>query len=90
MLIVAVLVVASLFILVQPVHASANTIALSAISPQYYIRGATVSFSGTVTGPGTSVGIIVKDTGGANIFTDQVTPSGGAFSGNFRNRESRS
>ncbi len=65
-------------------------ITLTAISPQYYARGATVSYSGIVTiggvpaPDGTVVGIIVKDYHDVTMVDQKRTTSGtGAFSGNF-------
>ncbi len=72
------------------VNAPATTVVtVTAFSPQYYMRGATVSYSGTVTigglpaSDGTNVGIIVKDYLNAEILTEQKTTIGGAFTGSF-------
>jgi hypothetical protein len=62
---------------------------LDPISPQNYQRGDTVYYTGTVTiggspaPDGTDVGIVVKDSLGVEIFTDQKTTTLGAFSGSF-------
>jgi len=59
-----------------------TVVTLNVVSPQYYMRGATVSYSGTVSPSGT-VGIVVKDHNGVSIWADALTPVGGVFSSNF-------
>jgi len=64
----------------------AHSIIMNAISPQYYQSDATVSYSGSTAdgASGVSIAILVKDSAGSTIFTDQVTTKNdGAFSGSF-------
>ena len=68
---------------------STAVVTLNAISPQYYTRGATVSYSGTViiggspAPDGTTVEIVVKDHLDVGVLTEPRTTTSGAFSGSF-------